>query len=308
VPIGRTPHGFGDDADSRLLRRRPPAQALDWVERSLGVTVRRVRACKGGSSSAIHVLHVSGSAGDDSVVLRRYVRPEVTRDEPDIAAREARILRLLDRSVVSTPRLLALDPTGDEAGVRAVVMTHLPGRLDWAPQDLTTWLQRLAEVLPDLHATPITDADEVQPFTPYPPESWDPPSWLGDRRLWDRGLAVFHGPCLDPERVFIHRDYHPGNVMWRRGRVSGVVDWQAASIGPRTADVWHCRGNLLGHFGVDVADRFLQIWTSITGADYNPWAETVMLIDAIGWLGSPGSEQAADLERLLAQRLAELGA
>jgi aminoglycoside phosphotransferase (APT) family kinase protein len=283
-------------------------QAVDWVQRSLGVTVQRVRACKGGSSSAIHVLHVSDAGGDRAVVLRRYVRPRVIEEEPDIVARETRVLGLLTGGDVTTPDVLAADATGNEAGVPAVLMTHLVGRVDWAPHDLESWLHRLAEVLPAIHAMPIGLADGVRPFTPYEPRSWDPPEWFRDRSVWERGLAVFHGPRLDDEQVFIHRDYHPGNVLWRRGRVSGVIDWPDASIGPRAADVWHCRANLLGHFDIEVADRFLKLWLDLTGADYHPWTEAVMLIDAIGWSEDVQPQHAAALEALLAQRLAEIGA
>jgi Homing endonuclease associated repeat/Phosphotransferase enzyme family len=45
----------------------------------------------------------------------------------------------------------------------------------------------------------------------------------------------------------LERDFHPGNVLWRRATVSGVVDWQAASICPASVDVANCRGNLFGY-------------------------------------------------------------
>jgi hypothetical protein len=32
-----------------------------------------------------------------------------------------------------------------------------------------------------------------------------------------------------------------------------------------------------------VADRFLAIWKAISGSEYHPWAEVVMLIDALDW-------------------------
>ena len=50
-------------------------------------------------------------------MLRRYVRPEVNEEEPDIAKQEAEVLRFVEPLDVPTPRLLAVDPTGDEAGV-----------------------------------------------------------------------------------------------------------------------------------------------------------------------------------------------
>jgi aminoglycoside phosphotransferase (APT) family kinase protein len=304
-----TPHGFGDDAESRRLRQRPPDAALRWVERSLDASVRGVRAYKGGSSSAMHGIRVDGPRGVETVVLRRYVIEQLNLEEPDIAAREASVLGLLERCPIPTPTLFAVDPTGHEAAAPSVLMSRVAGRVEWTPSDIERWMRDLAAVLPALHATPIVEADGVQPFVPYEPESWDPPAWLRDTRLWDRALDVFHGPCLDPDRVFIHRDFHPGNVLWRRGKVSGVVDWQAASIGPRAADVWHCRGNILGRFGPQAADRFLEIWRSTTGATYHPWTEAVMLVDAIAWLRPEDADEMREyLRTLLAHRLAELGA
>lgn len=305
-PVLPTPHGFADDTRSRQLRRRPPVEALTWVEQQLGARVTMVRAYKGGSSSAIHGLRVERNGGvRQTVVLRRYVLEHLNVEEPDLAEREARVLDLLDACAIRTPRPLAVDPTGAGAGVPTLLMTRVPGRLDWSPADLEPWLRRLAEVLPAIHEAPITEG--VQEFTPYAPESWAPPAWV-DAALWERALAVFRGPRLDPDRVFIHRDYHPGNVLWRRGRVTGVVDWQAASLGPRAADVWHCRGNLIGRFGLEVADRFLELWQSVTGAGYHPWTEAVMLVDAVGWGGRRSPQEQRTLADLLARRLAELGA
>src|SRR5438093_448076 len=81
----------------------------------------------------------------------------------------------------------------------AVLMARVPGRLDWSPVDLGAWLQKLVDMLPAIHNTTVEPADQVQDFQPYRPESWDPPAWLRDRALWDRALAVFHGPPLDKE-------------------------------------------------------------------------------------------------------------
>jgi aminoglycoside phosphotransferase (APT) family kinase protein len=267
-----------------------------------------VRALRGGISSAVHALRIDGPSGATTVVLRCYVLEELKLEEPDIARREAHILRLLERCPVRTPALLAVDPSGEAAGVPAVVMSRIPGRIVWAPDNLDDWLHRLAAVLPEIHASPITTADGVREFTPYVPDSWDPPSWLSDQRLWTRALAVFHRPRLDPDRAFIHRDYHPGNVLWLRGRLSGVVDWQAASIGPRAADVAHCRRNLISHFNVDVADRFSRLWESISGETYHPWAEVVTLVDSMNWLDPPSVRECGELEALLARSLAALGA
>jgi aminoglycoside/choline kinase family phosphotransferase len=68
-----------------------------------------------------------------------------------------------------------------------------------------------------------------------------------------------------------HRDYHPVNVLWQNGEVSGVVDWVNACLGPAGADVAHCRANLAQMFGVGVAEEFLQAYLERAGGEYNPF-------------------------------------
>lgn len=300
------PHGFGDDQRSAFLRRRPPASTLRWVERRLGHRITRVEARRGGSSSAIHVLTLGGSR----VVLRRYVIPAAVEEEPDIIDREVRALRVLEGSAAATPVPILHDESGVHADVPALVMSCLPGRVDWTPSHVDPWLRRLAAALPPIHATPWRAGDGIRAFRPYPPERWDPPSWLRDPRIWDRAIAVFHAPPADDARVLINRDYHPGNVLFRGGKVSGVVDWQAAAIGPPSVDVSHCRANLIGRFGLEVADRFTRIWQDLSGEGYHPWAEAAMAVDALAWQGTSAARrrEGDDIETSVARALADLGA
>jgi aminoglycoside phosphotransferase (APT) family kinase protein len=294
-----TPHGFDDDDERRvLLRSRPPRAALAWAERELGGKVIAARPLRGGTASAVHLLTVRATGGAvDLVVLRRYVRPEATAEEPDVAEREARALRLvagldLGRGV-ATPRLLALDATGARAGVPALLMSRLVGRVVWSPADLDRWLGRMAGLLPAIHAAPLPPAGVIRPFSPYRQESYLPPAWARWPRVWDRAVELFHRstPGEAGPDVFTHRDFHPGNVLWRRGSVTGVVDWASASIGPACVDVGHCRGNLF-QYGLEVADRFTTIWERLTGAAYHPWADVVTIIGSLDDLrDEPGPDR-----------------
>jgi aminoglycoside phosphotransferase (APT) family kinase protein len=301
-------HGFSDDDETRrLLRSRPPEQALAWAGRYLGARATSARAMRGGMSSAVHLLTAElPRGGGVQAVLRRYVRPEVNEEEPDMARREAEVLRFVEQLDVPTPRLLAVDPTGDEAGVPALLMSRLPGHVDWWPKDAGPWLRGLAEVLPRIHTSPLTPRPGViRPFAPYQQRSYEPPSWARHPRVWEEAVEIFHGPAPDEPVVLIQRDFHPGNVLWRYGKVSGVVDWQAASIGPAALDVAHCRANLLG-YSRDVAERFTALWERASGARYHPWAEVVTVI---GFLDDLRDKQGSGhdlVEDLLAQAVAEL--
>jgi aminoglycoside phosphotransferase (APT) family kinase protein len=232
----------------------------------------------------------------------------VVAEEPGIAKREARVLDVLAPVPLPTPRLLALDATGAAAGAPAVVMSRLAGRVLWEPPEVDRWLRGLVEALSPLHDAALPPDHGIDHFRPYPPERWKPPPWLRRPGLWDRALDVFRAAPLDSEKVLIDRDYHPGNVPWRRRKVRGVVDWQAGCIGPPWADVAWCRLNVLSRLGLEVADRLTMWWEQTTGRMYHPWAEVVLLVDVMGWSSVPEAQECDDLERTLARRLAELGA
>ena len=278
---GRRRHGFDDDAETRALLRSPPsAQALAWAAESLGTEVEHWQVLRGGMSSAMYALTLRGSSTD--AVLRCYVRPELNEEEPDLATREAAALRVAARAEIPTPTLLAVDPDGARVGIPAILMTRLPGRVVWDAKGVLRWLRRLAEALPAVHAVDI-GADEVGVYFNYQQESYAPPAWAHKPVVWEKAVELFHGPVLDEDRCFIHRDYHPGNVLWQRGAVTGLVDWQSACVGPPSVDVGHCRANLL-RYAPQLADEFTALTEHALGRPFHPWADIAALIGMLDGL------------------------
>lgn len=276
-------HGFHlSDADHRLLRGAPPEAALQWAAAAVGTGahVRSVTPLEGGTSSAVHALVVEDGAGArQELILRRFVRAKWRAEEPDVPRREAAVLEVLRASAVPAPRLVAVDPEGTCADVPAVLMTRLPGRIDWSPADLPTYLRRLAAPLPLIHAMPVPSEAPIPPYAPYALDLHRAPRWSSRPGVWSRAIEVLEGPAPTHGDAFIHRDYHPGNVLWVDGQVSGVVDWPCGSIGVPEADVGHCRMNLNGRFGAEAADRFLELYQALTGRTvYHPYWDIVAAI------------------------------
>ncbi len=205
-----------------------------------------------------------------------------------------------------TPVLLAVDSAGTAAGVPAVLMSRLPGRVDWWPSDMERWLRRLAGILPAIHAAPLPPAGVLQPFAPYPQASYRPPRWARYPRMWERAAEISRALPPRVPTVLVHRDFHPGNVLWRRGVVSGVIDWQGACTGPAVADVAHCRVNLLT-FGTDAAQRFTALWQQAAGTAYHPWADVVTIIGFLDDLRDDWGSERLLVEDMLARAVAELG-
>ena len=86
----------------------------------------------------------------------------------------------------------------------------------------------------------------------------EPQPWSRTPSVWERAIEIVQRGVPDVPIGLCHRDYHPGNVLWSRGRVSGVVDWSHACHGAPAVDVAHCMSNISVLCGADVADEFAR--------------------------------------------------
>ncbi len=275
-------YGFGlGDELHRRLRGAVPSEALAWVERETGCRVLTQRPLEGGTSAAIHRLVLDGR---DDAVLQRFILGWID-EEPWAVSNEVMVLRVLVDTDVPAPVVVAADPHGALTGAPTVVMSALPGRVVWDPPDLDGWLQALVDTMIRIHAkaAPVT----LRAWHPYAPEGV-PPIWTRHRWAWERAIAAYEGQRPSSDTVFLHRDFHPGNVLWDNNRVSGIVDWVASCAGPPEEDVAHCRVNLARHHGQPIADRFLGLWLRATGrTDYAPYWDLVDVVSMGGGAPNP---------------------
>jgi aminoglycoside phosphotransferase (APT) family kinase protein len=300
--------GLDDGSRGMLLRGVPPAEALAWVSRVMGGVVEGCEVLRGAGSSAMHVVTIGNDDGRrEDVVLRRYVL-SAEREDRGIAAREAAALEVVAPVGVPTPRLLGCDPTGEQAGTPAVLMSLVDGRPVWEPRYRRSWCEQLVETLLLVHETVVPSDSLIGEYRLYAQVSYAPPRWAQRPALWERAVEIFHGEVPDGTMRFVHRDFHPGNVLWRRGRLTGVVDWQHACVGLPIVDVGHLRLNLF-FADLDLADQFTQAWKRLTGDVYDPWADVVAIIGMLDNLRAtpPNSRARTTIENALAVAAASLG-
>lgn len=259
------------------LRARPPAETLAWVERTIGPGARVVgwRRLTGGITSSVHRLMVEQNGRRGPFVLRRWV-PD--REHPEYGtgavASEAAVLTALERSDIPAPRVIGSTTDAAHAGP-AVLMTRVPGHVHLMPGDRERWLQQMAHTLARIHALDI----DAKPF-----ESWLDRSQLSPLPdasrpdIWSEAIALVAEERRPTHTCFIHRDYQHFNLLWSRERLTGVVDWVEASVGPPDVDVGHCRLNLTVLFSADVAERFRQIYEAEAGRRVDPWWDVHSLL------------------------------
>lgn len=271
-----------DQVYERLVGRPVPDETLSWVARQFGRGARvvAVRRLRGGSSTAIHAVGVEdGRGARHALVLRRFIRPNWKY--PGLPRREATVLQLLERAAYPAPRLVAFDDGPAECDMRALLMTRLPGRVELAPKRIEPWLRQMGGALPSIHAIPLPSTRRYRPY--YDPRARRVPWWSKQPKAWRAVIDLARSRQPRTTARFIHRDYHPGNILWTRGKLSGVVDWINACAGPPQVDIAHCRVNLVRLHGLAVADRFLAAYASASGtsvADYDPYWDAIGLVDS----------------------------
>jgi aminoglycoside phosphotransferase (APT) family kinase protein len=93
-----------------------------------------------------------------------------------------------------------------------------------------------------------------------------------DTAVWAAAIDVIREPAPQYEGRFLHRDFQPGNVLFdvppsrpADARLTGVVDWAAASWGPADLDVAHCSTNLALLHGPAWGQRFAEAYEQAGG-------------------------------------------
>ncbi|NYD59212.1 aminoglycoside phosphotransferase (APT) family kinase protein [Nocardioides marinisabuli] len=253
--------------------------ALDWAARRTS-QVTGSRELVGGWTSTMLALSTQSHR---DVVLRLMDREPWRSHGAGLTTRESEVQQALVGSAVPAPRSLALDADGAACGVPAHLMTLVPGAVDVDRVDDES-LDELARVLAAVH-----DVPPLPGLRAYESWAWEAkhvvPAWACDRGVWEGAFDLLRTEPPAHEPRLVHRDFHHRNVLWSRGRVTGVVDWVETSVGPVWLDVAHCCTNIAVRHGSDRADAFAAAYVARTGAEPQPYFD---VMDVVGFLPPPG--------------------
>jgi len=282
-------------------RRRPSPQALDWVERAAGARVVAWRRMTGGIASAVHRLTIDHGSYRQVLILRQYEHagsdmaagPAFAQSgRPGALAlvqHEAAVLRAVHDAGLPAPEPVAADADGRETGGHpAILMTRLPGRPDITPADPEGWLRQIAATAARIHdvqvaagpfearidaAAYLTNGWRQRTRSLVPASGGTPviPASATRPALWEAAFAVLRQEAPEPATCFIHRDFQLFNLLWLRGRLTGVVDWARSCTGPADFDAGHCRLNLAVLYDADQAERLRLAYEAEAGRAIDPW-------------------------------------
>ncbi|MEU9101223.1 phosphotransferase [Streptomyces sp. NPDC048361] len=242
-----------------------------WVEKSLGgsATVEGAVALRGGWSSEMRRLRIGGER-PRSVVLRSFVKQFYVRAAPGLLLREADVLTLLGRTPVPAAQLIAVDPDGSHCDHPSLLMSLLPGTVRIDDAGAAERAPLLARHLLDIHRIEVAEDDRPRTYEAWTaPDRVRVPETTRRPELWQRAVDVIRRQPPAYRPVFLHRDFHPGNVLFAGAgadlRVSGVVDWVETSWGPADLDVAHCSTNLALLHGIPAGLGFAERYGAAGG-------------------------------------------
>lgn len=228
------------------------------IDLGLDTRLTGVRRLTGGLASSTHVLRF---ARGPRLVLKRYPK------RSSIAGREFCALEFARSRRLTAPSPVALDD-GSWFGTPAIVMEALSGGATVHPKSPERFLRQSAGAIAEVHGVAATDVPP--PLRRPPGRRWDLPEALPEGLL-DQPLAgqvlerLRQGPSRSQrDAVFVHGDFHPGNVVWARGSLSGLVDWSHAGRGDRWEEVSYFRVELVMVMGLAASDLMLSQYCATT--------------------------------------------
>ncbi len=270
----------GDWRDGGFRQRRPSVETLAWVAASMGQGSRIVgsRRLTGGVCSAVNRLTVERHGTRTFVVLRQYPGGLGLQEtvETEIAT-----LSLVAGSGLPVPSILAADAAGaSTGGLPSLLMTRLPGHIHLNPAEPRSWLTRIAELAVSLHSLDLP-AKTLRPWT----DSWIAPREelrvpIGAQKpaVWKAAFGVMAAAPPKDTAAFLHGDFLPVNMLWSRGKITGLTDWLGVHRGSRAIDVGQCRRYLAALYSPEWSEQLRSLYESIAGATLDPWWDLYALL------------------------------
>lgn len=255
------------------FRTPPSPEHLETLLETLepGSQLTKVSFFPESFSNAAHLIEATRRTGTPFKIVLRHYNP-ANEDPKRKTVREFRALEVLQHSGVPAPKPLFMDETGEKLGTPGIVTSFVEGKQFIGHDNLTAWARTLATTLVNIHdvscdlsASYWMDGNtEVLWFihSDKPIERMTPHE--DGETVWR--IVREHVAHLTPAAsVFSHIDFWSGNILWNKGQISAVLDWEEAARCESSYDLAYARTELF-LLGLDEAAKvLLETYETETG-------------------------------------------
>ncbi|WP_326779304.1 phosphotransferase family protein [Streptomyces sp. NBC_01445] len=243
-----------------------------WVEKRVGGGCRidAAERLRGGWTSEMRRLRTGGTGEPQWMVLRSFVKPFFVQHAKGLLTREAEILRLLNETDVPVAEFHGVDAMAVYCDHPSLLMSLLPGSVRLGEEEAGLRTQLLARQLVGIHQVRVPVEARPRVYQAWTsPDRVRLPESTERLDLWQRAVDIIRRDPPDYRPCFLHRDFHPGNVLFTgqgaRLEITGVVDWVETSWGPADLDVAHCSTALALLHGAQEGMRLADLYLASGG-------------------------------------------
>ena len=246
------------------------------------VKYKSSRILEGGVSSEVFLIAVESKKGEEKIVLRTEGGPPA---ENSIKT-EYLLLEKLHQTKVPCAKPIHLDHSKEILDKDFMLMTYLEGTIEIPKIKNFGFLNKMVGILKNIHNVDT----KILPTLPcrFDP-TYDLFEFLPNARINKELKAILKGydTSYSGKPVLLHGDFWPGNILWAKDEISGVLDWEYAAIGDPVSDLAVASLELKYDYGKRGVDRFLDLYSknfSIDQSRFSLWliyvsASTLFFID-----------------------------
>lgn len=222
----------------------------------------------GGVSAQIKALEVAIPGGGSMVmVVRSHGVHEWKPQEGHVMTTEFTFQNVLSKAGLPVPKPLLLDSTCTILPTPFFVMEMVAGTTDVEVGHVACAIDQMADFLVCLHSLNIDMADGVRL-----PHREDPVAGaledIPNTSKWAPLRAVIVEWEISPIKdSLLHGDFWPGNVLWHKGKLSAVIDWEDAAIGTAVSDIACTRVELMVMYGEPTMEQFTERYLGRSGLE-----------------------------------------
>jgi aminoglycoside phosphotransferase (APT) family kinase protein len=265
----------------------------------------------GGVSARVTALEIERPDGlNRRLVVRQHGATDLQRN-PNIAGDEFNLLQILQSAGVPAPVPCYFDQSCHIFPAPFVVVEYIEGHTEFSPVSRDDFLRAVAAYLAQFHSTDWSRFDLSflpDQVTLYNEKLRGHPTKLDDSlkegRIRDMLEPAWPFPHRNPSGL-LHGDYWPGNILWHKGRLAGIIDWEDAHVGDPLADLAISRLEILWAFDMDAMRTFTRHYESLLKLDFSSlpyWDLCAALRPAFQiatWASTPAREEAMRMKHHL---------
>ena len=226
------------------------------------VKYKSSRILEGGVSSEVFLIAVESKKGEEKIVLRTEGGPPA---ENSIKT-EYLLLEKLHQTKVPCAKPIHLDHSKEILDKDFMLMTYLEGTIEIPKIKNFGFLNKMVGILKNIHNVDT----KILPTLPcrFDP-TYDLFEFLPNARIIKELKAILKGydTSYSGKPVLLHGDFWPGNILWTKDEISGVLDWEYAAIGDPVSDLAVASLELKYDYGKRGVDRFLDLYSKNFSSD-----------------------------------------